>query len=185
MPVIVGYCDPIDTIRTFYIGMLLLALERSDNDLKIYNMVKSPIIEDFLSNRKFDNTHCRKRQQPIQQIIKIYPKNDKEFICNENNEYYAISEDETIVEIIDKNGQQLKLNRIVQWAEKYNKLLIETESKNDKFLFDYVAFNEEGLRYAKEIRKLLSPNIDIWYFPISENNSIRETPQLIIEENSR
>lgn len=107
MPVIVGYCDPIDTIRTFYIGMLLLALERSDNDLKIYNMVKSPIIEDFLSNRKFDNTHCRKRQQPIQQIIKIYPKNDKEFICNENNEYYAISEDETIVEIIDKNGQQL------------------------------------------------------------------------------
>ena len=58
-PIIVGYCNIKETVRTFYEGLLRMALlhkEKGGNYspglIEAYNMCKSPLIETYLSDDK-------------------------------------------------------------------------------------------------------------------------------------
>ncbi len=190
LPIIKGYCDLGQAIKELYEGLLLFALahkvDRVDDDepplLEIYNMLKSPLVENVINDVKPKWDKPDKRHHHIKQILRIDPVYDVVLFDSEWVSYYIDPEDGTIDSIHDYHGNPVKLPGLVEWQEEISNVIVEA-AMGRKIPFDWEDYHKRGLVLAKRLRKVLSPDFDLWYYPpIEDDSGIVSRPMLIYQE---
>ncbi|MCD8292051.1 MAG: hypothetical protein LUC91_11210, partial [Prevotella sp.] len=179
-PILIGYCDCQKAVRSFYEGLLKLALEHSHNIIDeyyckepsfidAYNIFKSPLIESYIIDKKVDEYKPQKRQQIINEIVIISPEKDS--LGLEKNSGVPISVDTTNDEITVKKKKYI-LKGVADWINEYRKIQTAKGKRKCNSSFDWQSFHSQGMALAQELRKLLTPDIDIWYkSPTEDKNS--------------
>ena len=173
-PVIKGYCDEKETIRTIYEGLLIMAMmhpedgdENPDNDIPsrivAYNRYKSPIIESYLrGDERILNTYMT-RQIHIDEVLTI----DPDYHC-------YIWDDEgcgmEVVDVNDKDGNPIKMEDFDKWAYEIQDIIIASGTGH-KYEKDWVDYHRRGMALAKQLRKVLPSTTDLWYnAPFEDKN---------------
>lgn len=169
-PIIAGYCNYTDTIRTFYEGLLRMALlhDKKEYDyipgcIEAYNMCKSPLIETFLNNNKRDSCKSSIRQVRIKEIVTISPDYDYFLIDQEN---YTID----LGDLPDEQGNPIVMPELETWQSEIKHLIVEAAVGRDVF-FDWADWHRRGIELAKRLRKQLPTYYDLWYSAPSEDKS--------------
>ena len=170
IPIIVGYCNYKDTIRTFYEGLLRMALlhdnEKYDHTpgrIEAYNMYKSPLIEHFLNNEKSDSCKSSTRQVRVKEIVIINPDYDS---CLINHESCAID----IGDLLDEQGTPVEMPALEAWCREIKAVIVESAVGRD-VAFDWADWHRRGIELAKQLRKQLPVCYDLWYSVPSEDKS--------------
>ena len=182
MPPIFGFCEIKKTISKFYESLLQMALfypETANYDcynsrITVYNQIKSPMIEAFLTDKKqFEDTYAT-RQVRIKSILIINPDYD-ELIYDENN--LMLYEDD-LGEIIN---DEFDIQGFFEWGREIHPIVIEA-SVGNPYEKDWEDYHRRGLEYARELRKCLSDEYDLWYHrPFEDKTNTVPDKQLIIE----
>lgn len=185
----VGICRERQVIKAIYEGLLDMAsLEFYQDDeygygvnsITFYNQIKSPTVEDFICGRKtnMDNT-VFSRQQRIDHVITISPDfdylyRDEEGMCDG---FY----DKDTIEI-DFEGMEkktIKIDGFEDWWKKYVMATDFADTTTDPS-FDYDAWHERGLVYAKQLREQLPDDIDLWYQAPYEDVKRRKQQAILV-----
>lgn len=182
MPPIFGFCEIKKTISKFYESLLQMALfypETANYDcynsrITVYNQIKSPMIESFLTDKKqFEDTYAT-RQVRIKSILIINPDYD-ELIYDENN--LMLYEDD-LGEIIN---DEFDIQGFFEWGREIHPIVIEA-SVGNPYEKNWEDYHRRGLEYARELRKCLSDEYDLWYHrPFEDKTNTVPDKQLIIE----
>lgn len=188
-PVLKGYCDEKATIRNFYEGLLLMCLKYPmECDVNIYdisllnayNKVKSPIVEQWLSEQKRDYSIPIKRQTVVNTIWVINPDYD---VCIEEITAERIPwdiENDTFDNIGNYKGDSFRIDGFSAWSKELRELIIKSETGKE-YEFDWADFHKRGLQFAKELRSKLPSYIDLWYkAPFEDKSGIISRPILIL-----
>lgn len=181
MPIIKGMCDEKEMIRSFYQGLLRLALlhpETSDDiglpcRRVMYNKIKSPIIEAFLRDEHTKEDEYSLRQVHVKSIIRIDPNYD-----------YFLMDDENVACSLDdlytRDGQQISLPAFEDWQQEMCPIIVNSET-GKSYEKDWQDYHKRGLELAKQLREVLSPDFDLWYeAPYEDKSGIIPKPILII-----
>lgn len=174
MPVIKGFCEEKETIRTIYEGLLLMATmhpidgdENPNDDLpsKIvaYNRYKSPIIESFLKgDERIPNTYMT-RQIHIDKTLTIEPDYD----C-------YIWDDEgcgmEVKDVNNKDGNPINMEEFDKWASEMKDIIIASET-GQPYEKDWKDYHRWGITLAHKLRERLPASKDLWYAPPYEDKS--------------
>lgn len=181
-------------LKTFYEGLLAIALTHDneknkfliDHDdiplLSAYNMLKSPIIENYLktldSHKRTPIDHCDVpyvRQRPIHTILQIKP--GEEFSISylgENKSSVSIKND-LFEDFIDP--QREKPIRVIGYSAWQD----EIKSANMDH-FDWADYHDRGLELAQNLRSKLPQDVDLWYArPSKDKSGIIKRPFLVSE----
>ena len=183
MPNIVGYCDIDETLRTLYEGFLELAqlhkLEADDvmdepSCLVAYNRFKSPLIETCLiPDFKPDYDSYSDRQVHIKDIMTIKPDYD----------FFMTHLDGTVEGYEDLEelcGQPVQIEGLEEWCRDIVPAVIEA-AVGRTYPMDWANFHKRGIELAKQLRKVLPKEYDLWYeAPTEDNSCIVKKPMLII-----
>lgn len=180
-PILKGYCDWNQTIKTLYEGFLLFALKHNQESIEdmpaqldIYNMLKSPLIENEIAGLTSNEKKADKLQKTIKKIIKIKPNNDNFLIDNEG---VACSLDD----LYDNEGKAISLIAFEEWQQETHPIIIKSETGKD-YEKDWQDYHNRGLELARQLRKVLSTDFDLWYdAPFEDKSGIISGPTLIIE----
>ena len=182
MPPIFGFCEIKKTISKFYESLLQMSLfypETANYDcynsrITVYNQIKSPMIESFLTDKKqFEDTYAT-RQVRIKSILIINPDYD-ELIYDENN--LMLYEDD-LGEIIN---DEFDIQGFFEWGREIHPIVIEA-SVGNPYEKDWEDYHRRGLEYARELRKCLPDEYDLWYHrPFEDKTNTVPDKQLIIE----
>ncbi len=181
MPIIKGLCDEKKMIRSFYEGLLKLAMlhpETSDDiDLPcwrvMYNKFKSPIIEAFLRDEYTKDDEYALRQVHVKHIITICPDFD----------YFLMDEEKVSLDLeslYSSDGKPISLHAFEEWQEEISDIVVKaaTGKEYDK---DWQDYHRRGLELAKQLRSMLSTDFDLWYdAPYEDKSGIISKPILII-----
>lgn len=181
-PIFKGYCDPEQFLRTFYTGWLLLALDHPDeaeyeipDKINAYNMIKSPLIEDHLTGRYWDReeTLYSTRQVVVKHVITINPDVGQLFYDKRGMAYEA--DREGVLELVyDREGKPIRMEDFVAWHGEIK----QVGSKS----MDWEEYHRRGMRLAEELRKVLSPDFDLWYTaPCEDTSGTIKRPILVLE----
>ena len=171
-PIFKGYCERIDMVNTLYNGLLRMALDHPDygmghvpNLLNAYNMVKSPLLEDFISDRLKDKDDIiyYNRQVHVKHIITIRP-DEFHLFEDEKHVSYGVKSDGTIEFLYDQQGKPIVMKDFITWQSSV-KELVEASPEGIKYYKDWFEFHKQGLRLVRELRKVLSTDFDIWFEP--------------------
>ena len=171
MPTIVGYCDVSETLTTLYTGFLQLALKHPEKPtpyvsdtgrLVAYGMFKSPIIERVLDkDRKRDYATFEVRQVYVTDVLTIKPDHDV-FLMHMDGRTEGF---EGLEELC---GKAIQIDGLEEWCHEIDPM-------------DWEDFHRRGLVYAKQLRKVLPREYDLWYdAPFEDKSGIIKKPQLII-----
>lgn len=180
-PVIKGYCDRKETIRTFYEGLLrhAMRLPMSDydctpNKMDAYNMIKSPLIESYLRKNKIDYGNYSIRQVHVKHILTIEPDIYRLFFDEEMISYDSFDD------LYDKNGLPFEMNEFIEWQKEIVQIVVASET-GEKYEKDWKEYHRRGLRLAKSLRDKLSTDFDLWYnAPFEDKSETIEKPILVI-----
>ncbi len=151
MPPMAGYCDVKKTVLKLYESLLQMALlypETANDDIgksriTAYNQLKSPMIESFLLDKKENNDTYITRQVHIRSVLLINPENEG-LITDDNNNVIGKEKIEQIVE------GQFDAKGFYRWGRKTN-------------IENWEDYHQKGLEYAKQLRKCLPCEYDLWY----------------------
>lgn len=171
-PILWGYCDRYQVIKSIYEAFLSLALtfplESNDGEptrQDAYNMLKSPIIERFCKTSN--------RQQRVKDVILINPDYDNCFAhsllvdCAD----YTIEPDGILDEdLYDKDGKPIVLPELYEWQQEIEPIVIASET-GKPYEKDWVDYHRRGLEIAHKLRKELSTDFDLWYKAPFEDKS--------------
>lgn len=178
-----GYCDVEKTARTFYEGLLRLALchpLRYDSDdyntpsrLVAYNKFKSPIFESYLRKEYTNDNEYAIRQVQVKHIMLIAPG----FVPFLRNEEFAGC---GVSDLYDKEGKSIEMPELEKWAAEMNPIIDASEA-GMPYEMDWEDFHRRGLELAKHLRDRLSTDFDLWYgtSDLDESGTIPK-PMLII-----
>jgi len=178
-PILKGYCEEQPTIRNFYEGLLLMCLKYAEDpdgniyDIKPidgYNKVKSPIIEQWLSEENRDYNSPIKRQTIVDTIWIINPDYD---VCVEEITSDRIPfdvENDTFEDVCDSDGNAIVIPGFSEWSKEIAEIIIKSET-GEKYSFDWEDYHRRGLELAKQLRSKLPSNIDLWYRAPFEDKS--------------
>ncbi len=149
--------------------------------MEFYNKIKSPLIENFICDRKEDYTKACVRQERVDHILTLSPDVD-ETIADEEAITCGYPNDDDTMEIgfdIDNTEYKLHVPGIYQWQKDFerNADFVESKMKED---FDIEAWHKQGLELAAKIREQLPPNIDLWYKAPFEDSKNRDKRPLLI-----
>lgn len=183
MPNIVGYCDIDQTLRTLYEGFLGIArLHGLEGDeygdepacIVAYNRFKSPLIETCLiPDYKTDYTSYRERQVHIKDILTIKPDYDV-FIMHLDGSM------EGFEELGELCGQPVNIEGLEEWCRDMAPVVIEA-AVGKTYPIDWEDFHRRGIELAKQLRKVLPKEYDLWYeAPVEDKTGIIKKPKLII-----
>lgn len=184
MPVIVGYCDVVETLTTLYTGFLQMALRLPDEPygrrisylsrFEAYNMFKSPIIERVLdTERKIDFSTHEVRQVHITDVLTIDPDYDV-FLMHMDG---SMSGDELLEELC---GQPVQIEGLAEWSHDIVPAIIEA-AVGKTYPMDWENFHRRGIELARQIRKVLPKEYDLWYrAPFEDKSGTIKKPILII-----
>lgn len=162
MPILKGYCEIKETVRTFYEGLLKNAVS---NRLISYNKLKSPIIEAFLRDEIIDQDDSYfLRQAHVKHVLRIDP------------DYDAVGFDEEDVawgdleDMYDKQGHPIELPDLVEWAQEIHPIVVASET-GEPYEKDWADYHSRGLELAQQLRRMASTDFDIWYEAPYEDKS--------------
>ena len=183
MPFLVGYCDIARTLRTLYEGLLKLAMlhdtdagEYDDEPgcIEVYNRFKSPLIESFLrAGCKSDDSAFKVRQVQVKDIITIVPDDDL-LVAHIDGDVEGHEELERLC------GQPLCIDGFEEWYTEAATAVAET-CAGRACNIDWNDFHRRGIEYAKQIRRILPAEYDLWYMkPYEDTSNIIRKPILVI-----
>lgn len=179
-PIIKGYCDLKQTIKTLYEGFLTFAIAQPEESneryeparIEAYNMFKSPIIEMYITNVERDWNKAELRQVHVKRILTIDPDYYATIIDTENmlveveNESGYLDE-----ELYDKDGNPIWMPEIAEWHREAKPVILESEMGN-VIPFDWEDYHRRGIELAQRLRDKLSPDFDLWYYvPLADKTS--------------
>lgn len=162
-PIIVGYCEFWETIRTMYEALMNLGYifatspEYESNQwryscgLNIYNTLKSGIVENVLSSNGI-SSEVVKRQTVVGHIVTICCDKDKFGFFENGAPIYIFGNVEDRVQI--DGFHSFTVDGIKQWE----KQMLEADEN-----FDWTKWDETGMKFAQEIRNRIPDDYDIWY----------------------
>lgn len=198
MPIILGYCDLKQTVKTLYEGLLRLSLMYPDDldtssdvptFIEAYNMIKSPIIERIVTGEKRNPKSAETRQTSIKLVLRILP-DCCEILLDWKGRSYDVDWNGLIIpesydsefKLLDKNGKHIVMKELVDWQQDMASIDLDAEF-GIRRAFDWKDFHERGLRIAQELRSKLSSDIDLWYSAPSwiDNSGIVEQSILILK----
>lgn len=169
-PIIVGYCNLKETVRTLYEGLLRMALLHKEKGanyslglIEAYNMCKSPLIETYLSDDKISRCKSSVRQVRIMDIVTISPDYD----CCLINQYNCAID---ISDLHDEQGSPIEMPELEVWSSEIKHLIVESEVGRD-IVYDWHNWHKRGMELAKQLRKKLPRSCDLWYDPPFEDKS--------------
>jgi hypothetical protein len=174
MPIISGYCNWKETVRTMYEGLLKMALlhgeqeQEYNNDhfpsrIEAYNMYKSPLIENLLRGQTRDDTHACMRQVRIKGIITLCPDYD---YCLENERQCPVD----MEDLRDKQGLPIAMPELEEWQREICELIVDV-NVGEEVAFDWEDYHKRGIELAKRLRERLSTEYDLWYEAPAEDQS--------------
>ena len=183
-PMLKGYCDVEKAARTFYEGLLRLALchpLRYDSDdhntpsrLVAYNKFKSPIFESYLSKEYTNDNEYAIRQVHVKHIMRICPDVDAIMFDEEGVAYWSLED------LYDKEGKPIEMPELETWAEEIEPIVIASET-GEPYEKDWEDYHRRGLELAKQLRERLSTDFDLWYAaPYEDKSGTIPKPMLII-----
>lgn len=172
-PILKGYCDEKETIRTLYEGLLRHTMQYP-NELKrpyddvtkivAYNKIKSPLIESFLrGDTKSENSYSL-RQVNVKHILTIDPDVMKLFHDEEQISY------DSFENLYDKHGQPIKLDDFLKWQKEIEPIVINSATGKE-YEKDWDDYHKRGMALAKQLREKLSTDFDFWYTAPREDKS--------------
>ena len=186
-PIIRGYCDRKQCVQALYQGLLSLAMDyplTQDSEyssdppalLVAYNSIKSPMIENYLSEKRED---IRTRQVHVKHILTINPDVDQIFI-NEEGESLDASNEGELYDVYDKKGQPIVMQELKEWADEIFPAVCASATC-DPYEKDWADYHRRGLELAHRLRENLSPDFDLWYqAPFEDKSDTIPEPILII-----
>lgn len=191
---VIGFCDEKATVKELYEGLLNIgrqgyAYNEEDRDnswdyeaIVLYNHIKSPIIERYLTDCREDENTISIRQKIIHHIVTITPDygnvlggidgdcvgvdidgDDRITICNKD---------------LDKEICVVTIPGIYVWYKEF-------ESKSDGVnstmgCIDVEEWHRKGLALAKELKDKLPDDFDVWYgYPFEDIEQRYKRPILI------
>lgn len=188
-PIFKGFCDREQVLKNLYNGLLRMALDHpiSGNEdvpdmLNAYNMVKSPLIEDYITGRYKDrrDKECAIRQTMVKHIITIDP-DIAQLFHDEEGVSYEVERDGTFDFVYDRNGKPIVIKDFLTWHNEINQIVIDTETGHP-YTMDWEQYHCRGVELAQELRKVLSPEFDLWYkAPFEDKSGIIKHPFLVLE----
>lgn len=182
-PIIKGWGNEKEVIRTFYEGLLNMAcrlpMEGNENDaddlpsgLVAYNRYKSPVIESFLRGDKdVPNTYMT-RQVHVKHIICIDP---------DYGVYLWDEEDvaDSLEGLYDHQGNPISMPEFDEWASEMHSIVVASET-GEPYEKDWNDYHKRGLALAHQLRQQLSTDFDLWYEAPFEDKSGVQGRTLII-----
>lgn len=188
-PIFKAYCDEKQILETLYNGLLRMALDHpiSENDdvpgmLNAYNMIKSPIIEDYITGKckELRNKMYAIRQTIVRHIITISPDVSQLF-HDEEGYSYEVEKEGTIDFVYDRNGHPIVIKDLFAWHSEIEPIVTASETGHP-YSMDWEEYHNRGMKLAKELRKVLSTDFDLWYeTPFEDKSGIIKHPFLILE----
>ena len=188
-PIFKGYCDREQVLKCLYNGLLRMAMDHpiSGNEdvpdrLNAYNMVKSPLIEDYITERYRDrrDKSYAIRQTMVKHIITIDP-GIAQLFYDEEGVSYEVEKDGTIDFVYDRNGNPISIKDFFTWHIEINQIVIDSEAGHP-YTMDWEEYHRRGIRLAQDLRKVLSPDFDLWYnAPFEDKSGLIKHPFLILE----
>lgn len=184
MPIIKGYCDEKEVIKTLYEGFMLMAYshptdgkESSYDDtpsrIVAYNRYKSPIIESFIKGEEVVPNTYRQRQVIIDEILKIDP-DVLSYIWDLADEGGSVSCYD------DKEGNPIEMEELDKWAYEIEEIVIASET-GKPYEKDWVDYHRRGIALAKQLREKLPASTDLWYeAPYEDKSGTVKHPILIL-----
>ena len=183
-PIIKGYSDEKETIRTIYEGLLIMAMMHpedgdenpiDDTPSKIvaYNRYKSPIIESYLSGEKQEPNTYMNRQVHIDELLTI----DPDYNCYIWNDEGCGME---VNDVDDIDGNPIKMEEFNKWAYEIQDIIIASETGHP-YEKDWVDYHRRGIALAKQLREVLPSTTDLWYTaPFEDKSGTIKHPILIL-----
>ena len=174
-PIIKGYCDRKEAVKTFYEGLLKLAMchpetqnncivDHEPTRLIAYNKLKSPIVENYLKEiYSNDDEYCI-RQVHVKHILRIYPDYDVIMWDEENVAWSDLDE------LYDKYGNPIVMPELKEWQEEINPIVVDSET-GYPYEKDWEDYHRRGLELAHQLREKLSTDFDLWYDAPFEDKS--------------
>lgn len=181
-PILKGYCDLKQTIRTFYEELLLLAmgLPQQETDdceparMEAYNMFKSPIIERWIVGENEYTYRAEVRQVWVKNIIIICPDYDG-VIMTCGNEYTDIGE------YYDKEDSPIVMPELDIWLESVRQAMVDA-AVGQLSDIDWKMFRDKGLELAQQLRSKLSTDFDLWYeSPFEDEGGVGSRRRLVYD----
>lgn len=181
MPIIAGYCDRKQFVKTLYEGLLQLALQYPikgyyDNDdtrSEAYNMIKSPVIEHYVKGVERQYHKAQRRDAFVKDVVLIKPDYDNRFAQSlfTDSADYDIAEDGTLDEqLYDQDGKPIVLPELYEWQKEIEPIVIASEC-GEQYEKDWADYHRRGMEIAHKLRKVLSSDFDLWYTAPFEDNS--------------
>lgn len=163
-PVLKGYCNEKEAIRTMYEGLMLHAMrlplekkQQFDNPplMVAYNKIKSPLIEAFLKDEHCGDEAYSIRQVHVEHVLTICPDYDQLYIDEEK-----ISGD--LDELYDKEGKPIQMDELVEWQQEINPIIVASATGDD-YSKDWPDYHKRGWALSKQLRERLTTDFDLWY----------------------
>ncbi len=194
----IAYCDEKACIGQLYFPLLYFAkvgcLECHGNEFKnhrreysrwrcsplvFYNIIKSPIIEAFLSGQKRNAYEVFKRQVEIRAIYTINPDYCATLYHDTEGVYDGPDKDDSLEFYNHEDNLICKIvvPGILAWCNEFNSV---SPFGNEYKKFDWTSWHKRGLELAKEMRQKLSDNVVLWYEHPFEEHTMLE-PMLLIK----
>lgn len=193
---ITGFCNERETVRELYEGLLnvgRLGYEFNENGLDnpwnydaivFYNHIKSPIIEQYISEIKKDRNSIVERQRIIHHVFTICP--DYSYVLGKKTGQsvpVSVMSDDVITLYKDDSEEELcsvTLPGVYEWLSEYNRHSDGVESTMGNM--DVENWHKRGLILAKELKKKLPSDIDVWYgYPFEDVEHRYSRPILITD----
>ena len=174
---IIGFCEIKQVISTLYFGLLQIAnsIPRdADYDtweldrLVMYNKFKSLIIEDFLNDIDHEKD-IQTRQVIVKHILTICP-DVNQLMIDEEGVSWETDNDGTILDTYDKDGNLICIPELLSWYKEIEPIVIASETGKE-YNKDWADYHKRGLALAQELRRVLTPDFDLWYEAPYEDKS--------------
>ncbi|MBR6446797.1 MAG: hypothetical protein IKS94_10375 [Prevotella sp.] len=187
MPIIKGYCDKRGMIQSLYEGLLRMAMQHpevGEEDLPsrmvAYNKYKSPLIESYLKDERIGDDRVAIRQVNVKHILTIDP-DVAQLFYDEEGFSYEVEKDGKIDFIYDRYGNSIVIKDFFIWHNEINQIVIESETGHP-YSMAWEQYHNRGIKLAQELRKVLSPDFDLWYSaPYEDRSGIITHPFLVLE----
>ena len=181
---IYGFCNERQAIKELYEGLLnvgRVGYEFKDYDfdnpwgydaMVFYNHIKSPIIERYISRIKEDYNSIVERQRIIHHVFTISPDyTDVLGQMTGQSIPTSVSFDDVVTLYKEDDSEEVlcsvTLPGIYEWLNEFNRLSDGVNSTMGNL--DVEKWHHRGLVLAKELKKKLPDDIDVWYgYPLDD-----------------
>ena len=175
---IYGFCNERQAIKELYEGLLnvgRVGYEFKDYDfdnpwgydaMVFYNHIKSPIIERYISRIKEDYNSIVERQRIIHHVFTISPDyTDVLGQMTGQSIPTSVSFDDVVTLYKEDDSEEVlcsvTLPGVYEWLKEFNRLSDGVNSTMGNL--DVEKWHHRGLVLAKELKKKLPDDIDVWY----------------------